>query len=94
MQNVQRWSQPFCTWTKARVRPAKASTRWAAVSLTAMMSLTIAFGASFEIESGARLRPGRGAELFGIAEHLIGLGHGGESLRLGLRRAAGDDDFG
>ncbi len=23
MQKVQRWSQPFCTWTKARVRPAK-----------------------------------------------------------------------
>src|ERR1700692_3176778 len=48
MQNVQRWSQPFCTWTKARVRPEKASIRWAAVSLTAMMSLTIAFGASFK----------------------------------------------
>ena len=47
-----------------------------------------------EPESGARLRPGRGAELFGVAEHLIGLGHGDESFRLGLRGAAGDDDFG
>src|ERR1700682_5465494 len=47
-----------------------------------------------ETERCARLRPGRGAEFFGVAKHLIGLGHGGESLRLGLRRAAGNDDFG
>ena len=31
-------------------------------------------------------------ELFLIAEHAVDLGHGGESLRLDLRRAAGDDD--
>ena len=31
-------------------------------------------------------------ELFFVAEDAVDLGHGGEDLRLGLRRAAGDDD--
>ena len=44
-------------------------------------------------EVGAGLRPRRAAELFRVAEHAIGLGHGREGLRLGLRRAAGDDDL-
>ncbi len=93
MQKVQRWSQPFCTWTKARARPAKPSIRCAAVSLTAMMSLTTAFGASPTPKAARASLPRRGAELLGVAEDAIGLGHGDESLRLGLRRAAGDDDL-
>ena len=40
MQKVQRWSQPFCTSTKARDRSAKPATRCGAVSRTAMMSET------------------------------------------------------
>ena len=40
MQKVQRWSHPFCTSTKARVRPSMASIMWPAVSRTLMMSLT------------------------------------------------------
>ena len=40
MQKVQRWSQPFCTSTKARERSAKPATRCGAVSRTAMMSET------------------------------------------------------
>ena len=40
MQKVQRWSQPCCTWTKARARPANSVTRWAAVSRACMMSET------------------------------------------------------
>ena len=40
MQNVQRWSQPCCTCTKARARLANSVTRWAAVSRAAMMSDT------------------------------------------------------
>src|SRR5260370_428389 len=46
MQKVQRWSQPFCTCTKARERPSRPSMRCAAVSLTAMMSLTAIFSSA------------------------------------------------
>src|SRR6266571_5473883 len=45
------------------------------------------------IERGARFRPARRRQLLAIAEHAVGLGHGGERLRLGLRGAAGHDDF-
>src|SRR5579862_4837320 len=47
-----------------------------------------------EVQRGTRLQPRRAIELLGIAQNLIGLGHGGKCLRLGLRRAAGDDDPG
>ncbi len=40
MQNVQRWLQPFCTWTKARVRPSIASIPASGVARAAMMSPT------------------------------------------------------
>ena len=40
MQNVQRWSQPFCTCTKARVRPVSCSIIGGRVSVTAIMSDT------------------------------------------------------
>ena len=53
MQKVQRWSQPFCTCTKARARPSIASTICAAVSLTLMMSLTRAFSVSLTPKSGS-----------------------------------------
>src|SRR5665647_1894708 len=44
MQNVQRWSQPFCTCTNTRGRPFwNPSTRCGAISLTAMMSATAIF---------------------------------------------------
>src|SRR5258705_145480 len=46
MQKVQRWSQPFCTCTMARVRPSKLSTRCGAVSFAAMMSLTTIFSSA------------------------------------------------
>jgi hypothetical protein len=46
MQNVQRWSQPFCTCTKARARPSRPSTRCAAVSFTTMMSSTATFSSA------------------------------------------------
>ena len=46
-----------------------------------------------DAERGARVGPGGGAELFRVTEDAIGLGHGGEGLRLGLRRAAGDYDL-
>ena len=52
MQKVQRWSQPFCTCTKARARPSMASTMWEAVSVTDMMSLTRAFSKSLTPKSG------------------------------------------
>ena len=61
--------------------------------LTAMMSLTIAFGASSILKAARVCIPSRCAELLRIAEHAIGLGHGNECLRLGLRGAAGDDDL-
>ena len=37
-------------------------------------------------------RQAAGARLFGIAQHQVDLGHGGEGLRLDLGGAAGDDD--
>jgi hypothetical protein len=46
MQNVQRWSQPFWTSTKARDRSAKPATRCGAVSRTAMISDTLILAAS------------------------------------------------
>jgi hypothetical protein len=46
-----------------------------------------------ETKSIARLRPRCRTKLLGIAENAIGLGHSDECLRLGLRRAAGDDDL-
>ena len=36
----------------------------------------------------------RGLQLFVVADHEVDFGHVGEALRLGLRRAAGDDDAG
>ena len=58
-----------------------------------MMSLTTAFGDEPTSNAARVSAPRRGAELFGIAENAIGLRHGGKGLRLGLRRAAGDDDL-
>ena len=43
MQKVQRWSQPFCTCTKARARPSMLSIACGRICLTAMMSLTATF---------------------------------------------------
>ena len=43
-------------------------------------------------ECRARVVPGLAAHLVVIADHAIDLGHAGEHLGLGLRRAAGDDD--
>src|SRR5215470_18962367 len=41
MEKVQRWSQPFCTWTNTRGRPRwKPSTRCGAITFTDMMSVT------------------------------------------------------
>ena len=40
MQNVQRWSQPCWTSTKARARPSKPWIRCGAVSRACMMSVT------------------------------------------------------
>ena len=53
MQNVQRWSQPFCTWMKARDFPSMDSTMWPAVSRTLMMSLTRSFAVSLTPKSGS-----------------------------------------
>ena len=91
MQKVQRWSQPFCTCTKARARPSMASTMCAGglahgqdVVDARLLEIVDA-----EIRQGAvvvRL------QLLLVAEHEVDLGHGGEGCRLGLRGAAGDDD--
>ena len=97
MQKVQRWSQPFCTCTNTRGRPAlKPSSRCGAISLTAMMSATAIFSLASmpkpAIERRARVAPGFAAHLVVIADDAIDLGHFGKHFRLRLRRAAGDDD--
>ena len=43
MQKVQRWSHPFCTWTKARTRRSGPWIRCAAGSRTPAISLTLIF---------------------------------------------------
>ena len=91
MQKVQRWSQPFCTCTKARVWPRMPSMRCGAVSLTAMMSLTRTFSVSATPKSRS-CRTGLGLHLLVVADDLRDLRHGGEHLGLDLRGAAGDDD--
>ena len=83
MQKVQRWSQPCCTCTKARARPANSVTRCAAVSRAAMMSDTAAgasgaqlSGCSFSWLPSTRCTPGSRAQDVGVQLH----------------GAAGDDD--
>ena len=44
------------------------------------------------MKSAGQAGPGAGLHLFGIADHRVDLGHRGEGLRLGLGRAAGDDE--
>ena len=93
MQKVQRWSQPFCTCTKARARPCQPSIRCSAVSLTDMMSSTRTRSLCVHAESrGAD--PDVRAQLLGIADDLRDLVHRRERCRLDLRRAAGDHDLG
>ena len=72
MQKVQRWSQPCCTCTKARARPANSVTRWAAVSVAAMMSDTApgapaahASGRSLSALPRTRCTPGSAAQRSG-----------------------------
>ena len=74
MQKVQRWSQPFCTSTKARVRSAKPVTRCGAVSRTAMMSETRTCSAPRQ--EAARI------ELLAVADHA-------RRLRASPRRSRG-----
>ncbi len=83
MQKVQRWSQPCCTWTKARVRPVRPVTGWDTALRAAMMSLTAPGGGS---------RPGFGPQLFLVAQHAVHAGQRGPGRRVDLDGAAGDDD--
>ena len=48
--------------------------------------------AASNVERGARLPPGLPAHLLVIADDAIDFRHFGKHVRLGLRRAAGDDD--
>ena len=91
MQKVQRWSQPFCTWTKARVRPSSALDQVTG----GLRHRHDVVDLHLVVERHAeRHRPiALGLELVGIADDEIDLGHVGEGARLGLRRAAGDDDL-
>ncbi len=55
MQNVQRWSQPFCTCTNTRGRPRwKPSTRCGAISFTDMMSVTAILSPATSASNAAR----------------------------------------
>ncbi len=72
MQNVQWWSQPCCTCTNARARPANPVTRCDAVSRTAAMSATPPgasrvqlSGRSFSTLPSTRLTPGSAAQASG-----------------------------
>src|ERR1700739_4021786 len=95
MQNVQRWSQPFCTCTNTRGRPLwKPSSRCGAIAFTAMISLTAIFSAASTSKAARAPRRARGgaAHLFVIADDAIDLIHVSKHFSLRLRRAAGDDD--
>jgi hypothetical protein len=84
MQKVQRWSQPFCTCTKARVCP-----RWRRARQRDLFRRhDVADRDAFVPPPGLR------RQLFFIADHAVDFRHGGKTLRIGLRRAAGDDDAG
>ncbi len=71
-QNVQRWSQPCCTCTNARARPANSVTRCAAVSRADMMSDTepAAPGAQLSARSFSTLPSTRSTP--GSAAHAAG----------------------
>ena len=75
----------------ARRGRRKPATICGAVSRTAMMSLTT-FRERVRTLCG-ELGRRCGVELLRIADNVVGFDHLGESLRLGLRRAAGDDDL-
>ena len=90
MQKVQRWSQPFCTCTKARVRPRMPSIRCGAVSLHRHDVVDRGFSRSPPTPKSAA--PGLGRHLLVVADDAARPRHGGEALGLDLRGAAGDDD--
>ena len=86
---MQRWSQPFCTWTKARVRPVIPSIRCAAVLAHGRDVVNDDLLALADAES-LQLLPGPGLHLFVIAHDLRHFRHGGEGPGLDLRGATGD----
>ena len=89
MQKVQRWSQPFCTCDEgAGVRPrSRRSAAARGVARRHDVETSDARGCR-QLEGRAR----SSAQLLGVAEDAVDLGHGGEACRLDLRGAAGDDD--
>lgn len=99
MQKVQRWSQPFCTWTKARERPVSVDqVQGLFAHRHDVVDRDLLAGSDAEIgparQGLAGLAPGLGLHLLVIADDPVDLRHGGEDLGLGLRGAAGDDDAG
>ncbi len=97
MQNVQRWSQPFCTCTNARARPSSAvdEVRRGLPHRHDVVDRDLFLAAEPErrrVERIAGVAPGRRDELLLVAERRGRLRHGGKRVRLDLRRAAGDDD--
>ena len=84
MQKVQRWSQPCCTWTKARARPANSVDQ-----MRRGLARRHDVGRPRAGASGAQLS---GLQLLGVAEHAVDLGQRGAARRVDLRGAAGDDD--
>ena len=97
MQNVQRWSQPFCTWTNTRGRPALKSVEQMRRHLldrhdVGDRDLLAGDDTKACVERRACLTPGLTPHLVVIADDAIDLGHLGKHFRLRLRGAAGDDD--
>ena len=87
MQKVQRWSQPFCTWTKARVRSFSPSIR---CGVAALHLHDVGDRHARSVAGLPAFRP----QLFLVAQDPVDFRHGGEHLRIGLGGAAGDDDAG
>ena len=86
MQKVQRWSQPFCTCTKARAWPSTPSIRCAAVSRHRHDVVDGDLFLGGDAERRARQHvpvraPGLRAELLLVAEDQRDLGHVGEASR-------------
>ena len=101
MQKVQRWSQPFCTCTKARARPSKPSTRCAAVSRhrhdvvdARLFPRPRGRKAHARARPDARAKPSRqpARSFSSLPRTSATSGMSAKRLGLGLRRAARDDD--
>ena len=91
MQKVQRWSQPFCTWTKARARPSMPSIRWPAVSRTAHDVVDLHLVVERHAERHRRIASAFILSALPMTRSTSAMS--AKSRGVGLRRAAGDDDL-